>query len=59
MAIRRINSAALNRVKFKSLSRVPMPMPNEPCGDLKGLDGSRASLESAAKAGKELAKLFS
>jgi hypothetical protein len=34
-------------------------MPNHPCGALKGLSNSKESLESAAKAGKALAKLFS
>jgi hypothetical protein len=59
MVIRQINIAAFNRVKSEILSRVPTPMPNHPCGALKGLSNSKESLESAAKAGKALAKLFS
>ncbi|SFV85161.1 hypothetical protein MNB_SUP05-SYMBIONT-4-774 [hydrothermal vent metagenome] len=59
MAIRKINSTILNQVKSENISRVPILMPNQPCGALQGLSTNKKSLESAANAGKKLAKLFS
>lgn len=58
MAIRKINAAILNQVKSENESRVPVPMPNQPCGALRGLSTSKENLEAAANAGKQLAKLF-
>ena len=58
MSIRKINTAILNQVKLNRSGRMPVSLPNKPSATLAGLEKDDKTLDSAAKAGKKLAKLF-